>query len=75
MNTGPAGRQQPAQQSRVAAALLILEPLPAATGHDDDLTSLPDLRPTPTLARQASPDRHAAPAHVQRQCCPSRERS
>ena len=75
MNTGRARRQQPAPQSRVAAALLSLEPLPAATGHDDDLAGLPDLRLTATLAHQASPDRRAAPAGLHRQCCPSKARS
>ena len=75
MNTGRARRQQPAAQSRVAAPLPSLEPLPAATGHDDDLTGLLDLGPTATLARQVSADRRAAPAGLHRQCCPSKARS
>lgn len=75
MNTGRARRQQPAPRSRVAAALLSLEPMPAATGHDDDLTGLPDLGPTAALTRQVSPDRRAALAGLHRQCRPSKARS
>jgi len=75
MNAGGARRQQPAPQSRVAAAPLTLEPRPAAVGHDDALTGLPGLGPTAALARQVSPDRHAATAGVHRQRCPSKARS
>lgn len=75
MNTGQARRQQPAPRSRVAAALLSLEPMPAATGHDDDLTGLPDLGPTAALARGITPDLHSPPACVHRECRPSKDRS
>ena len=75
MNTGRARRQRQAPQSRVAATPLTLEQGPAAMGHDDALTGLPDLGPTAPLARPLSPDRHAAPARVRCQRCPSKERS
>ena len=74
MNAGGCRRKQEAPQSRVAAALLILGPRPAAVGHEDDLARLPGLGPTGALARRVSPARHAAPASVHRKCCPSRER-
>jgi hypothetical protein len=75
MNTGGLRHQRQAQQSRVATAPLILEQWPADMGHDIALTGLPDLGPTAALARQVSPGRHAAPAYVHRQCCPSKARS
>ena len=75
MNTGKPRRQQQAPHSRVAAAPPLLEPRPAATGHDDDLTGLPDLGPTAALTRQVSPDRRAALAGLHRQCRPSKARS
>jgi hypothetical protein len=75
MNAGGGRGQRQAPRSRVAAALLILEPRLAASGHDDAFTGVTDLGPTAALAREVSPDRHAAPAHVHRQCCPLRQRS
>ena len=75
MNTGGGRRQEGAPQSLVAAAPLNLEPRPAAVGHEDDLARLPGLGPTAALARPVSPDRHAAPARVRCQRCPSKERS
>ena len=75
MKTGRARRQQPAPQSRVAAAPLNFESRPATVRHDDDLARLLDLRPTAAVARQASPDRRAATAGPYRQCCPSKSRS
>ncbi len=75
MNSGGGRRQRQAPQSRVAAAPLTVERGPAAMGHDDDLTGLSDLGPTAALARPVSPDRHAAPAVVCCQRCPSKGRS
>jgi hypothetical protein len=75
MNTGGGRRQQQAPQSRVAAAPLNLEPRPAAVGHDDDLTGLPDLGPTAALARRSrrigTPHRPVSIGPV----LPSKERS
>ena len=75
MNTGWARRQQPAPQSLVATAPLTLEQWPAAMGDDYDLTGLLDLGSTAALARQVSPDRHAATCRVHRECCLSKARS
>ena len=75
MNTGGGRLQQQAPLSRVAAAPLILEPRPAAVGHDDALIRLQDLWPTAALARQVTTDRHAAPSRVHRECCLSKARS
>lgn len=75
MNTGGGRRQEGAPQSLVAAAPPNLEPRPAAVGHDDALTGLPDLGPTAALARGITPDLHSPPACVHRECCPSKARS
>ena len=75
MNAGVGRRQQQAPRSQVTAALLNLEPRPAATGHDDALTGLPDLGPTAARGRCVSPNRHAAPSCVHRECCLSKAQS
>lgn len=73
MNSGGGRRQRQAPRSRMAP--LNLEPGPAAVGHEDDLARLPGLGSTVALARRVSPDRHAAPSRVHRECCLSKARS
>jgi hypothetical protein len=75
MNTGGGRRQQQAPQPRVATAPLNLEPRPTTMRHDDSCSGLPDPCPTAALARRVSPDRHAAPSRVHRECCLSKARS
>ena len=75
MNAGGGRRHGQAPRSRVAVALLTLEPRLAAIRHGGACSGLPDLGPTAALTRQVSPDPQAAPARVCRQCCPSKERS
>lgn len=74
MNSGGGRRQRQAPQTRVATAPLNLEPRPTMR-HDDACSGLPDLGPTAALARRVSPDRHAAPSRVHRECCLSKARS
>ncbi len=75
MNAGGGRRHRQAPQSRVAVALLTLEPRPTTMRHGDACSGLPDLGPTASLTRRVSPDLHAAPSRVHRECCLSMERS
>lgn len=75
MNTGGGRRQQRAPQSRMATAPLNFEPRTATMRPDDACSGLPNLGPTAALARPFSPDGHAAPSRVHRECCLSKAQS